>query len=85
MNCERLDTAMVLFEWLSIVTGLLAAVFWFWSARVRLRWGPVGGRWRFQVIEDTLHVQGYLSAAAAVLTALSVGCHAIAQAIAQLG
>ena len=67
------------FQWLSIATGLLAAVFWFLSACVRLRWGPVGGRERFQAIEDTLRAQGYISATAAMFSALSVLCLAIAQ------
>jgi hypothetical protein len=31
--------AMVIFQWLSIAAGLLAAILWLWSARVRIRWG----------------------------------------------
>lgn len=71
--------------WLSIAFGLLAAGLWFWSACVRIQWGPIGGRARFQTIEETLRIQGRISAAAAVATALSVCCLAIAQALTQLG
>jgi hypothetical protein len=66
---------MTLFQWLSIVTGFLAAGFWFWSARVRLPttiisgWGGSGGT--AQELGNKLHAQGHISAAAGfVLRAL---------------
>jgi len=82
---------MDIFQWLSIGTGLLATIFWVWSACVRFPtsltsgWGPVGGMQRFQVLADKLNAQGRISALAAVTTAFSVFCLAIVQMLAQLG
>jgi hypothetical protein len=79
---------MTLFQWLSIVTGFLAAGFWFWSARVRLPttiisgWGGSGGT--AQELGNKLHAQGHISAAAASFSGLSLLCQAIAQLLAPL-
>jgi len=82
------ETATVVFQWLSIATGLVAAGFWFWSACVRLPtaitsgWGSVGGIARFQVLADKLRAQGHISAAAATFSGLSVLCQALAPLLA---
>jgi len=69
---------MTILQYLSAATGFLAAVFWFWSARVRINWGPIGGMVRFQTIDNTLRAQGLISTVAATFSGLSVLCQAIA-------
>jgi hypothetical protein len=75
---------MMILTWGSIVSAVLAAVFWFWSATIRLPkeitsgYGGVGGS--AQTLGDKLRLQSRLSAVAASFAGLS----ALLQAIAQL-
>jgi hypothetical protein len=74
----------MILTWISIISALLAAAFWFWSAAIKLPkeitsgYGGSGGS--VQKLGDQLRFQSRLSAAAAVFAGLS----ALSQAIAQL-
>jgi hypothetical protein len=94
-------TTHEVFQWLSILIGLVAAYLWLRSTWVPLptsltdkEWGVpadnqdavrIGGKARHQVIADKLAEQGRRNAAAAMITALSLLCLAIAQALVHFG
>ena len=63
----------------AILTGIAAAVFWFWSARVPIP--EVAFTWNadFRPLTSALAWQSKLSAWAAILTGVSIICQACAQ------
>ena len=65
-------------NWIAIITGLLAAGFWLWSARVGLPPGQVETMENDpKSLPSILKQQSSLSAIAAVLTAVSVSAQAV--------